>query len=302
MIQTHDSDTLQQIHDAIGEEPCIGSVCGGKNTGPDGICKDCRADFLATFRNRDTYERIAFGFDERDRFTPDRMADVIFGKVQPLPPAERARKLAIGGDPRAVDLATELLGMDDGPLLTTVGLHKAEAEKIEAQAKEMVDEYAAPHRLIVNVGEAVIKDRLRERGGKLIPDDYYDCHLTASKDIDKRMDVLLGLFEILSAKQLEGALWISGIDASEAVKDPEKLKKILEIEGVKPVYSAHAGNLRKLARDAGGEVKKIVDKGVIDSYKAPTLVFTPKESAQKNVTPPSTQVAAESARALKVVR
>lgn len=194
----------------------------------------------------------------------------------------KAKTIVTTSDERAIQLAAEMLQMDDDSLIEMAGTAKAIVRKIEMEAFEALERQIGADRLIVKVAEAVMKARILERGAKMLPSDTYKCAIETTKVITKRIDVLRGLEGKVPADRLKKALWIDGVDIAGV--EPEAVAAIVAA-GAKPTYNTNATQLKKLATDFGGEIAQIVEQGVVYEEGSPRLVFEPLEAAAKNVTP-----------------
>src|SRR5579885_733871 len=197
-----------------------------------------------------------------------------------------AERLLPGGKPADIDGAVQLLSMartDLDSFIETVGAIEGQIRSKRAALEEEL----AGDVTLAAVGRKIMLGILLERNAKILPSDSYDCQLKTSATIDKRFDVLLQLKDLqlqgkLPGDRLEKALWVDGIDIKGV--DPAAVDAVIAA-GAKPVFKADATQLKKLATDFGGEVAEIVKQGLRYVDDPPALIFAPKPSAARNVTP-----------------
>lgn len=195
---------------------------------------------------------------------------------------QKAKALVPNGDESALTLAIQLLSMDDDSLIEMAGAVKARVQRAVADWQRALEEEIGSDKTIVGLAETVMKNRIKERGAKMLPSDTYKVAIETSKTLDKRINILRQLEGKVPADRLRKALWVEGVDIKGV--EPEQVAQIIAA-GAKPVYNSHATHLRKLAADFGGEVKAIIDEGLVEVDGAERFIFEPLESAARNVTP-----------------
>lgn len=174
-----------------------------------------------------------------------------------LTPAKLAELRELFGIPdvSGMDLSTAS-AEDKATAACALGNQIAKAQRILSELVEPVQEAVSQLQHDVFVA-------IKESGGKLLPHQSLDVGLEQDEDYDKRTDVLLQLFDHLSAEKLRKAIWLDSVKFKGL--DIDQAAKVAELVGTEPDldWKTNATQLNKLASDYGpaSEIAKIVADG-----------------------------------------
>jgi hypothetical protein len=160
-------------------------------------------------------------------------------------------------------IAEKLSALADAELATFVGLRRSQISDLNAEhadrIKPLTDEAA--------IGEQLLIARIREAGGVALPHPDLVIQLSIRTEIQRRIDVLRQLIDLVPADELKKALY------REQPPAPEDMP-----------WKAAARYLTPIAKRYGGRVAEIVAEGLVKvEVGTPKLLIAPRESALKNV-------------------
>jgi hypothetical protein len=130
--------------------------------------------------------------------------------------------------------------------------------------------------------------RMVENDQKIVPHDELQITCKVNKSLEKRMDILLGLRDLISKEDYERAFTVKiTFSIPPSLKEPiiTALSQWINPDSISVTTDAD-GRIIKTFNTYGKAAKEIIENGMPQLPKgAPVLTIIPKQPALRNVTP-----------------
>lgn len=169
---------------------------------------------------------------------------------------QAAREIVQSDDVALLAHVARLMQFDDDSLIETHADAKSFVHAQRAETERRIEREV----LDAQITQAILRHRIQQRGARAIAHDRYRVELVCKPVVVKRFDVLRQLVGKVPDDELSGG------------KQPA-----LSLVQRDPEWVAHAGKLKALAGKYGGEIKEIVETGIVYEDGPAALVIELRE-------------------------